>query len=142
MRHSGCLLATENRRLSDATALSLPGIKMKDAHNREPWWGVASNKAIAEAILAFTVLKLIHPPAPQMTDVGLPNVLSVAQEQSRHPPLPLPLARFFLDASNDAMEGLRPEVCGRGPPKQQRNVRIRDRVRDLVPSRDADLQGR
>jgi hypothetical protein len=131
MRHSGCLLATENRRLSDATALSLPGIKMKDAHNREPWWGVA-----------FTVLKLIHPPAPQMTDVGLPNVLSVAQEQSRHPPLPLPLARFFLDASNDAMEGLRPEVCGRGPPKQQRNVRIRDRVRDLVPSRDADLQGR
>jgi hypothetical protein len=62
--------------------------------------------------------------------------------RNRTHPLSLPLVLFFLDASDDAVEGLRPEMCSRRSPEQQCNVRIRDRVRDLVPSGDADLQGR
>ena len=46
----------------------------------------------------------------------------------------LPIAyRAVSGCAHDAMDGLRPEMCSRWPPEHQRYVRIRDRVRDIVP---------
>ena len=54
---------------------------------------------------------------------------------------------MFLDLvdwrfTHDAMYRLRPEMRGRRAAEHHRNVRILDRVLDVVPSGDADLQCR
>lgn len=44
--------------------------------------------------------------------------------------------------TRNAMDGLLPKMCSRRPPEHQRNVCIRERVLNIIPSGDTDLQRR
>jgi hypothetical protein len=71
-----------------------------------------------------------------------PSVTGIIPVRHSSTDLSIPADRFARRFTHDAMEGLRPEVCGRWSPEHQGNVRVLKRILDLIPSADTDLQRR